>query len=78
MATLKAIRKTNDRDPYLKGVQRLVSTTSVSIYELENLYTKTFNLDASPLIHCTTTQKGFVLTTIPGVKVRSVIDDRRL
>jgi len=42
MATLKAIRKRNDRDPYLKeGVQQLVSTTSVSIYELENLYTKT-------------------------------------
>jgi len=61
MATLKAIRETYDRVPYFKErVLQLVSVISVSIYDLENVYIETFNLDASPLIHCTSTQKGIV------------------
>jgi len=76
MATLKSIREIYYSDPYFKErVQQLVSTTSVRIYELENVYTETFNLDASPLIHCTSTQKIIVLTTIPGVQVKSGIDN---
>jgi len=76
MATLKAIRDTYDRDIHFKErILQLVAPTSESIYELENLYIETFNLDASPLIHCTSTQKGIVLSTIPGVQVRSVVDE---
>jgi len=76
MATLKAIANTYDRDIYFKErILQLVAPTSVSIYELENLYIETFNLYASPLIHCTSTQKGIVLSTIPGVQVRSVVDE---
>jgi len=52
MATLKAIANTYDRDIYFRErILQLVAPTSVSIYELENLYTETFNLDASPLIY---------------------------
>jgi len=48
MATLKVVRETYDRDPCFKErVQQLVSAISVSIYDLENLYTETFNLEAS-------------------------------
>jgi len=54
---------------------QLVSATLVSIYDLENVYIETFHLDTSPLIHCTSTQKGIVLSTIPGVQVRSVVDE---
>jgi len=76
MATLKAIANTFDRDIYFRErILQLVAPTSVSIYELENLYIETFNLDASPLIHCTSTQKAIVLSTIPGVQVRSVVDE---
>jgi len=76
MATLKAIANTYDRDIYFRErILQLVAPTSVSIYELENLYIETFNLDASPLIHCTSTQKAIVLSTIPGVQVRSVVDE---
>jgi len=58
MATLKAIRHTYDRDIHFKErILQLVSATSVSIYELENLYIETFNLDSSPLIHCTTPKR---------------------
>jgi len=75
MATLKAIRDIYDRDIHFnERILQLVSTTSVSIYELENVYIETFNLDTSPLIHCTSTQKGIVLSTILGVQVRSVVD----
>jgi len=76
MATLKAIANTYDRDIYFRErILQLVAPTSVSIYELENLYIETFNLDASPLIHCTSTQKAIVLSTIPGVQVKSVVDE---
>jgi len=76
MATLKAIANTYDGDIYFRErILQLVAPTSVSIYELENLYIETFNLDASPLIHCTSTQKAIVLSTIPGVQVRSVVDE---
>jgi len=76
MATLKAIRDTYDRDIHFKErILQLVSATSVSIYELKNLYIELFNLDTSPLIHCTSTQQGIVLSTIPGVQVRSVVDE---
>jgi len=76
MATIKAIANTYDRDIYFRErILQLVAPTSVSIYELENLYIETFNLDASPLIHCTSTQKAIVLSTIPGVQVRSVVDE---
>jgi len=68
MSTLKAISDTYDKDFHFKErILQLVSATSVSIYELENLHIETFNLDTSPLIHCTSTQKGIVLSTIPGV-----------
>jgi len=76
MATLKAIRDTYDRDSHFKErILQLVSPISVSIYKLENVYIETFNLDTSPLSHCTSTQKGIVLSTIPGVQVRSVVDE---
>jgi len=76
MDTQRAIRKTYERDTYFsRRVQQLVSTTPVSIYELEILYIETFNCYTSPLFHCTATQKGIVLTTIPGVQVRSRIDE---
>jgi len=76
MATLKAIRDTYDRDIHFKErILQLVSPTSVSIYELENFYIETFNLYTSPLKHFTSTQKGIVLSTIPGVQVRSVVDE---
>jgi len=46
MATLKAIGPTYDRDIHFKErILQLVSATSVSIYDLENLYIETFNLD---------------------------------
>lgn len=68
MDTQRAIRETYERDPYFsRTVHQLVSTTSVSEY--------TFNCYASPLFHCTATQKDIVLTTIPGVQVRSRIDE---
>jgi len=65
-----------NRDIHFKErIRQLVSATSVSIYDLEILYIETFNLDTSPLIHCTRTKKGIVLSNIPGEQVRSVVDE---
>ena len=76
MDTQRTISKTHERDPFFsERVQQLVSTTPMSIYELQNIYLETFNRNDSPMIHCTATQKAIVLTTIPGVRVKSRIDD---
>jgi len=53
----------------------LVPTTPISIYELENLYMATYNLETSPLIHCSNKQKAMVFSTIPGVHVRTISSD---
>jgi len=46
----------------------------IPVNELENLYTKTFRLDFSPLVHCNKTEKAIIISTVPTVIVLSRLD----
>jgi len=81
MNTTECIRITLYREPNFhdrvlsiieKGAEPLL------IIEFEYEYMKRYNLDFSPLIHCSSTQKAIVLSTVLTVKVRSVINDNML
>jgi len=72
----EAVFNTYMRDQYFtKRIITLVSTTPITIYELENLYMSTYNLESSQLIHCSNKQKAMVLSTIPGVHVRTIVSE---
>jgi len=72
----EAVFNTYMRDQYFsERIITLVSTTPITIYELENLYMSTYNLESSPLIHCSNKQKAMVLSTIPGVHVRTIVSE---
>jgi len=61
----KAIRETFRKDPvFSERVQAILQShnSPMSINELGNENIKRYNQQFSPLIHCTATQKGIILT----------------
>jgi len=77
MPTNKAIRETFRKDPeFSERVQAILQlhNSPMLIDELENEYIEIYNLQFSPLIHCTATQKGIILSTVPNCKIFSEVN----
>lgn len=76
--THAAIRSAYNNDPEFANRAKHLLTLfqdPISIYEFEVAYMSEFDTEISPLIHCDATQKGIVLSTIPGIQVISYIDE---
>jgi len=81
MNTTECIRITLDREPNFQN--RVLSIIEkgaepLLINEFENEYMNRYILDFSSLTHCSSTQKAIVLSTVPTLKIRSVINDNKL
>jgi len=81
MNTTECIRIALDREPNFQN--RVLSIIEkgaepLLINEFEYEYMNRYNLDFSPLIHYPSTQKAIVLSTVPALKIRSVINDNKL
>jgi len=77
MPTNKAISQAFRKDPeFSERVQAILQLhkSPMSINELENEYIERYNLQFSPLIHCTATQKGIILSTVPNCTIFSEVN----
>jgi len=76
MPTNKAIRETFRKDPeFSERVKAILQlhNSPMSINELENEYIERYNLQFSPLTHCTASQKGIIQSTVPHCKIFSEV-----
>jgi len=81
MNTTECIRITLDREPNFQN--RVLSIIEkgakpLLINEFKYEYINRYNFGFSPLIHCSSTQKAIVLSTVPTLKIKSVINDNKL
>jgi len=81
MNTTECIRITLDREPNFQN--RVLSIIEkgaepLLINEFEYEYMNRYNLGFSPLIHCSSTQKAIVLSTVPILKIKTVINGNKL